>query len=192
MKKLLGAFATVFALGASQLAGAAVVNFDTPALIDIDNASGRAVYREAGFALSGEAAGFLTIDGLGSGMSGALVLLDGSTVSLTADGGRAFSLAGLVAGPLDPQGAATLRLTGIFGDNSQLSALLALSQLGTVAAPMWTGLTELRFMAAGDLVLDDIRLDAGQVPEPASVALLLLGTGLLFGARRIAPARPAA
>jgi hypothetical protein len=188
MKRLLGVLATACALGASQLAGAAVVNFDSPALIDIDNDSGRAVYREAGFALSGEAAGFLTIDGLGSAMTGALVLLDGSTVSLMANDGGLFSFAGLAAGSLDTQGSATLRVTGIFGDSSQLSALLALSQLDTVSAPMWTGLTELRFMADGDLVIDDLRLDAGEVPEPASVALLLLGIGVLVGVRRTARA----
>jgi hypothetical protein len=188
MKKLIGALAAACALGASQLAGAAVVNFNNPGLIDIDNSSGRAVYREAGFALGGEAAGFLTIDGLGSGMTGALVLLDGSTVSLMANNGGLFSFAGLAAGSLDPQGSATLRLTGIFGDSSQLSTVLALSQFGTVTAPMWTGLSELRFMAAGDLVIDDIRLDAGEVPEPASAAILLLGLGVLLGVRRSAPA----
>lgn len=189
MKKLLATLVAACALGASGLAGAAVVNFDNPALIDIDNASGRAVYREAGFALSGEAAGFLTIDGLGTAMSGALVLLDGSTVSLMAQGGGTFSFAGLAAGLLDPQGNATLRITGIFGDSSQLSTLLALSQLSSIPAPMWSGLTELRFMAGGDLVVDDIRLGAGEVPEPASAALLLLGAGLLLGVRRSAAAR---
>ncbi|MFC5511631.1 PEP-CTERM sorting domain-containing protein [Massilia jejuensis] len=184
MKKLLGALAAALVLGASPVAGAAVVNFDNPSLIDIDNGSGRAVYREAGFRLDGEAAGFLTIDGLGSAFSGALVLIDGSTVSLRADGGGPFSFSSLVAGALDPEAGATLSITGIFGDSSRRDTMLALADLGTATLPMWTGLTELRFTADGDLVLDDIGLDAAQVPEPASIATLLLGIGMLAGVRR--------
>lgn len=184
MKKLLGALAAALVLGASPVAGAAVVNFDNPSLIDIDNGSGRAVYREAGFRLDGEAAGFLTIDGLGSAFSGALVLIDGSTVSLRAGSGSPFSFSSLVAGALDPQAGAVLSITGIFGDSSRRDTMLALADLGTATLPMWTGLTELRFTADGDLVLDDIGLDAAQVPEPASIATLLLGIGMLAGVRR--------
>lgn len=184
MKKLLGALAAALVLGASPVAGAAVVNFDNPSLIDIDNGSGRAVYREAGFRLDGEAAGFLTIDGLGSAFSGALVLIDGSTVSLRAGSGSPFSFSSLVAGALDPQAGAVLSITGIFGDSSRRDTMLALADLGTATLPMWTGLTELRFTADGDLVLDDIGVDAAQVPEPASIATLLLGIGMLAGVRR--------
>ena len=191
MKTLLRTLAAALALGASQVAGAAVINFNDPALIEIDNDSGRATYREAGFALTGEAAGFLTIDGLGSAMTGGLVLLDGSTVSLMAGDGGPFSFSRLVAGRLDAQGAATLNITGIFGDGSQLSTMFALSDLATLPTPMWTGLTALLFAASGDLVIDDIGVDAAaaEVPEPASTAMLLLGMGALLGARRVAAAR---
>ncbi|MGJ9420501.1 PEP-CTERM sorting domain-containing protein [Massilia sp. CMS3.1] len=191
MHKLLRTLALALALGASQYAGAAVINFNNPAVIDIDNDTGRAVYREAGFVLAGDAAGFLTIDGLGSALTGGLVLLDGSTVSLTADEGGLFSFSGLVAGRNDAQTAATLSITGIFGDNSQLSMMFALSELAGISSTMWSGLTELRFAASGDLVIDDILVDAAQVPEPASIAMLLLGMGALVGARRVAAARPA-
>lgn len=192
MHKLLRTLAVALALGASQAATAAVINFNAPALIEIDNDSGRALYREAGFSLTGDAAGFLTIDGLGSAMSGGLVLLDGSTVSLMADGGGPFSFSRLVAGRLDAQTAATLGIVGIFGDNSQRSAVFALSDLGAIPTAMWTGLTELRLTADGDLVIDDILISAADVPEPESVALFVLGIGMLLGARKVASARPAA
>jgi hypothetical protein len=191
MHKLLRTLAVALALGASQAAGAAVINFNDPALIEIDNESGLALYREAGFSLSGEAAGFLTIDGLGSAMTSGLVLLDGSTVRLMADGGGPFSFSRLVAGRLDAQTAATLSITGIFGDGSQLSTMFPLSALATIPVDMWTGLTELRFAASGDLVIDDIFVDAAvtAVPEPASIAMLLLGLAALLGARRRATVR---
>lgn len=193
MHKLLRTVAAALVLGASQAAGAAVINFNDPALIEIDNGTNRATYRESGFALSGEAAGFLTIDGLGSAMTSGLVLLDGYTVSLMADNGGPFSFSRLVAGRLDAQSAATLSITGIFSDGSQLSTMYPLSSLASLAVPTWSGLTALRFTADGDLVIDDIRVDgaATDVPEPASTAMLLLGMGALLGARRMA-ARKAA
>ena len=184
MKKLFGAAAAALVLGASPVAGAAVVNFDDPSLIEINNDNGRAVYREAGFRLDGEAAGFLTIDGLGSAFSGGLVLIDGSTVSLMANSGSAFSFSRLAAGALDPLTGASLSITGIFGDSSQRNLVLALGELDVFAPPMWTGLMELRFTAGGDLVLDDIGVAAADVPEPGSIALLLLGVGMLARARR--------
>lgn len=184
MKKIFGALAAALVLGASPVAGAAVVNFDNPSLIDIDNDSGRAVYREAGFRLDGDAAGFLTIDGLGSAFTGALVLLDGSTVSLMANNGSLFSFSSLAAGALDPLSGASLSITGIFGDSSQRNLMLALGELGAFTPSMWTGLSELRFAASGDLVIDDIGVEAADVPEPGSIAMLLLGMGMLAGVRR--------
>jgi len=192
MKKLFSAVTLALALGASQAAGAAVIDFDNPGLIDIDNASGAAVYREAGFRLDGDAAAFLTIDGLGSAFSGALVLIDGGSFNLRANNAGLFSFSGLAAGALDEGAGAILDITGIFGDSSQRSAKLDLSQLGAFSFPMWTGLTQLRFVAGGDVVIDDIRVDAADVPEPASIALLLLGAGMLARVRRPAAARAAA
>lgn len=191
MHKLLRTLTVALALGASQYAGAAVINFNNPALIEVDNDSGRAIYREAGFALAGDAASFLTIDGLGSASTGGLVLLNGNTVSLTADNGGLFALSGLFAGRLDAQTEATLNIIGFFGDSSQLSIMLPLSELANISSAMWSGLTELRFAASGDLVIDDILVDAAQVPEPASITMLLLGMGVLVTARRVAATRPA-
>lgn len=192
MIKLLRTLTAALALAASQMAGAAVINFDSPGLIEIDNDSGRALYREPGFALRGEAAGFLTIDGLGNAGTSALVLLDGSTVSLTAGMGGLFNFSGLTAGRLDAQGVATLDILGIFGDSSQRTLMLALSGLDAFALGPWMGLTELRLTASGDLVIDDILADANEVPEPASIAMLALGLGMLLGLRKTRRARAGA
>lgn len=187
MHTLFRTLAAALALGTAQYAGAAVIHFDQPGLIEIDNDTNRALYREGAFALTGEAAGFLTIDGLGSAMSGALVLLDGSVISLMRQDGELFSFSGLVAGRLDAQTPASLSLTGIFGDQGRRSETVALADLGSITLPMWTGLTELRLSAAGDLVLDDIVVggpDGVPVPEPASIAMLVLGLGALAAIRR--------
>lgn len=181
----------VLALAAvAPLSQAAVINFDQPGLIDIDNATGNAVYREAGFALSGDAAGFLPLDGIGSSGSGGLLLFAGTTLSIMAGDGGPFGFAGLDAGSNDTTMSALLDVVGIFADKSQQNLMLTLDSLGPQAFSAWSGLTELRFMASADVVIDNVALSA--VPEPGSIAMVLLGLGTLFGVRRQGRARPAA
>jgi hypothetical protein len=173
----------LFALAAAApLAEAAVINFDRPGLIEIDNATGNAVYREAGFALSGDAASFLQLDGIGTGASGGLFLTAGSTLSIMAGNGGLFSFLGLDAGSNDATVPAMLDIVGIFADHTRQDLMLTLSGLGPQSLSGWGGLTELRFMASADVVLDNIALSA--VPEPGSVAMTMLGLGALFGVRR--------
>lgn len=184
MHKLLRTLTAALALSAAASGHAAVIGFDTASVIDIDNGTNLATYSEAGFAITGDAASFLTIDGIGTGASGGLFLVGGSTLSLTAQDGSLFSFSGLDAGLFgsDP---ATLSLTGIFGDSSQLSSNLALSDLGSFSFANFNGLSELRISSNADAVLDNVMTAASPVPEPGTTAMLLLGLGALVGTRRL-------
>lgn len=183
MCKLIRVLAAVAALGISSIGHTAVIDFDTPVIIDVDNPSGLARYSEDGFSITGQAASFLTIDGLGTGMSPALVLLAGNTISLTGDNGELFSFMGLDAGGLDSSMAAMLNVTGLFGNLTKFSSTLTLNELGSFNFA-GLGLSELRFSASADVVLDNLMLDAAAVPEPATTAMLLLGAAALIGSRR--------
>lgn len=183
MHKLVLTLAVALA-AAAPLAQAEVLDFNNPAVIDIDNGTNRAVYKEAGFSLAGNAAGFLTIDGVGTGGSGGLVLLAGNTLSLMSGNGGLFNFSALDAGRYNAANPATLSIMGIFDDNTQQNLMLTLTGIGTQPLSTWSGLTELRFTASADVVVDNIVLSA--VPEPGAVAMLLLGLGTLLGIRRTA------
>jgi hypothetical protein len=181
MHKLILALTVALSAGA-PLAEASVVDFNNPGVIDIDNGTGAAVYREAGFTLTGNAAGFLPIDGAGTGGTGGLLLLAGNTISIMSGSGSPFNFSALDAGRYDAATAATLGITGIFSNSAQQNLMLTLGELGTQPLSAWNGLTELRFTASADVVVDNVVLSA--VPEPASFAMLLLGLGAVFGLRR--------
>lgn len=181
MRKLLCTLAAVLAVTAAPAVTAAVIDFDAPGLIEIDNATNRATYNEDGFSLAGDAAGFLTIDGLGSGASGGLVLFGGNSISLVSMDGILFNFLGLDAGLFDPDTPAILSLTGIVGGNEQLSTTLALGDLTSLSLTGWTGLSELRLSASADLAIDNVQVSP--VPEPDVAAMLLLGLGTLVALR---------
>ena len=191
MHKLILKLTAALAMSAATLCHAATVGFDTDNLIDIDNSSNLASYSEAGFNLTGQAASFLTIDGVGTGMSGGLVLLGGNTLRLSADNGGLFSFSGLGAGLYDPAMAAMLKVTGIFGDSTQRTSVVTLGNFGHLDFAGLNGLSELRLSANADVVFDDLMLTASPVPEPGPAAMLLLGIGTLVAARRVAKARSA-
>lgn len=182
------AIAAALAFSAASLGHAGTIGFDTPTLIDTDSTPGLALYREAGFSIAGQPAGFLQIDGLGSAMSGALVLLSGETISLTAGNGGMFGFAGLDAGAFDTTVAAMLNVTGIFADSTVLSSSVTLAELGNFSFAGLTGLSELRLSASADVVLDNLMVSASEVPEPGTTAMLLLGVGALVAARRFSKA----
>lgn len=188
MRKLMCTLAAALAMTVAPAVSAATLDFNDPGLIEINNDTGVAIYDEAGFSLRGDAAGFLTIDGLGTGGSGGLVLLGGNTITLDTTNGILFNFAGLDAGLLDPAGSGTLSLTGIFGTGTELSAMLALGELASLNLTPWNGLSELRLSASADLIIDNIQVSP--VPEPDTVAMLLLGMGTLLGLRS-APVRRA-
>lgn len=181
MRKLMCTLAAVLAMSVAPAVNAATINFNNPGLIQIDDGTNVATYGEAGFLLRGDAAAFLPIDGLGSGGSGGLVVFGGNTISLGTADGSLFDFAGLDAGLFNEGTPATLSLTGIFGAGTQLSTMLTLGELGSLDLAAWNGLSELRFSASADLVLDNIQVSP--VPEPDTVAMLLLGLGALAGLR---------
>lgn len=184
MKKLIRLLTAAAALSCAAFSQAGVIDFNTPAIIDIDNASGIATYSEDGYAITGTAASFLTIDGIGAGMSAGLFLVGGDTVSLRSANGSLFSFSGLDAGSFGSDLETMLTITGVFGDSTALTTMITLADFGTYALSGLTGLTELRISAAADVVLDNIRVEGGEVPEPGSIGLLLLGAGALVAARR--------
>ncbi|MDB5851007.1 MAG: hypothetical protein JWP29_4759 [Rhodoferax sp.] len=157
-------------------AQAALVSFDTPALIDIDPVTSVATYVESGLRFTGAAAAFLPIDGVGSGGSGGLVVLAGGLLRLSNAAGGVFTLASIDAGLFDPTGGgADLMAHALFADNSTQELLLPLGGLAAFAFTNWANLSEVTFSAQADFVLDNVLADTGApgtVPEPASPYLM--------------------
>ena len=188
MKKALLALACVAAMGLANIGHAAILTFDMPALIDIDNNTGVATYQEGGFVLSAQAPTFLTLDGVGTGGSGGLFVLANNPLTLMAAGGGLFSLLGLDFGLNDPNAAGVLDIQGLAADTSVLSEMLTLAALQNFSFQGWGNLQQVSFSATADLVLDNINA----VPEPGSAALTLAAlSGLLLVRRRNAGQKPA-
>lgn len=184
MQKFIPYLIAAAALSCASISQAGVIDFNTPAIIDIDNSSGIATYGEDGYAISGAAASFLTIDGIGADITAGLFLVGGETISLRAANGSLFSFTGLDAGPFGSDPGTVLSFTGVFDDITQLTRMITLAEFGNYTLPDFAGLTELRISASADVVLDNIMVNGGEVPEPASSALLLLGAGAIAAVRR--------
>jgi len=182
---LVGAAAAALLL-ASAPARAALITFDDPnALIQLDLAAQTASYAEAGFTLSAstalQGAPFLILDGVGTAGTPGLFGLLASELTLVADGGSRFSLAGFDAGALF--GSGLLHVEARVDGGLDPSMDLALDALAPFAFSGWTGITSLRLSADADFLLDSIRLDPAAVPEPGSAALAALALLLLLAAR---------
>lgn len=193
MHKSVRAVSIALALGVGLAVGgasqAAVVNFDHAAPITIDNATNIATYLESGYSLSGEAASFLPIDGLGTAGTAALVLFANSAVTLASSSMSPFSFTGFDAGRYDPASAATLTVSGLFANNTQHDVTLSLGQLTTYAFTEFAGVSSLRFSASNDLVFDTLSVQTSPVPEPATTAMLVAGLGVLAAMRKRAQGR---
>ena len=188
MHKLVRAVSIALALGAGVAVGgashAAVVNFDNPAPITIDNATNIATYMESGYSLSGDAASFLPIDGLGTAGTAGLVLFANSAVTLVSSSMLPFSFTGFDAGRYDPTSAATLTVSGLFANNTQHDVTLSLGQLASYAFTDFAGVSSLRFSASNDLVFDTLSVQTSPVPEPATTAMFVAGLGVLVAMRK--------
>lgn len=191
MNKTLSALACAATLCLGGAAHAALVTFDVPQLIDIDPNTGAAVYNESGFIISGDAASFLQLDGVGSAGSGGLFVIANSIIKLMTASGGAFSLNALDFGLFDLLGGAalpSLQIEGLLTDNSTLNQTLALGGLANFGFSNWTDLKEVSFSANADFVLDNINA----VPEPGTFALAAIAVlGLGLGRRRTSRAVPA-
>lgn len=191
MKRALLKLACAALLSASALAQAAVVNFNMPGIVDIDNDTNVATYMEQGFAFTGEAAAFLPLDGIGTGGTGALFVLPGSTLALRAETGL-FNLLSVDLGLFDLEEFGTLTITGLMGNNSERTQTIELGELSTFMFVDWTGLSQVSFMADVAFIIDDVDAVGGAaaIPEPGSIALMGLALAGLIGARRKAKPQP--
>ena len=194
MKNLFSTLTLVGALGLAGGAQAALITFDTPAVFEIDNATQVATYTVEMFKFSGIAGSFLQQDTAGRGGTGGLFVTMNSVLSLTSADGGLFNLTsfdhstlgGLIATP-----ATSLLVEGFFGNNTMLSQMLDLGMLKSFSFVGWTGLALVKFSADGEFVLDNLAVNALQVPEPASWALVGLAlAGLGWRNRRRAEAEP--
>lgn len=195
MNKMLVTLSCAVALSLSTAAGAAVLTFDSPPLIDIDPASNVATYQEAGFTITGAAASYLPIDNIGSRGTGGLVILADGRVKLTASNGGLFNLNSFDYGLFDSGDSGALNVNGLLSDNRQLNSTLTLGGLKNFAFQGWTGLREVNFRANADFVIDNVNAVSGAgnpggggggntVPEPGTLALIGLAAAGLIGTRR--------
>lgn len=179
--KLLSAVALAAALCAGGAAQAAVVTFNDPGVVEIDNDTNVATYTEAGFTISGQAASFL----LNGDAPGPQVLLGGSDptpFSLMQVGGGLFSLFSLAFGAFDDGVAGTLTIRGSLSGGGTLSEMVSFSSSSStnlMFGAEWAQLSEVSFSGTALFSLDNI--NAAAVPEPGTLALsslALLGLGL--------------
>ena len=192
MKKLLGRFACVAAFFLATSAQAALLTFDPPVeVIEIDNVTGVATYKEGGFRITGDAASYLPLFGIGAGGSDGLLVFANNPITLMAAGGGLFNLPGLdyaavdlFAVGLDPT--ASLLVSGLVNVGGLLEKKMPLDALGfnRFSFQGWENLTQVSFAANADFVLDNVNAVRQPIPEPASLALVSVALAGLALARR--------
>ncbi|MBC8058084.1 MAG: PEP-CTERM sorting domain-containing protein [Rhizobiales bacterium] len=172
MRKLFTALLCAAAFCTANAAHAAVLNFNDPGEIVIDNDTFIATYTESGFAISGAAATFLPLD---SALVGGI---DGSTpFSLKDAGGGSFSLLSLDYGFYDlgfGAAAGMLSVTGLLNGLQVASQMFSLGAgaMGSFGAA-FGNVTEVTFSGTSGFSIDNVNVTP--VPEPETVALMALG-----------------
>ncbi len=170
-------------------AQAAVLNFDNPGAIVIDNITNVATYHEAGFKIEGDATTFLTLQ---NGLLG----FSGAPITLTADDNSAFSLQSLEQMFFDigfGEQPGDLTITGLLNGLQVASQTLTLANTGNLATVLfginWLSVDAVSFVATSAYLLDTITV----VPEPGSLALVgLMLMILVLRAGKKTPAGPMA
>ncbi len=168
------------ALWAGGAAHAAVITFNDPAVIEIDNNTGVATYTEAGYTIRGPAASFLPID---------MQLVGGfdtTPFSLIQLGGGVFSLLSLDFDFYDlgfGDASSTLTINGLLDGAVVMSSSVGLGGPGSLMfGAGWAQLDEVSFTGTAGFSLDNIQAVARAVPEPGTwllSALALSGLGAL-------------
>ena len=198
MKRLWTAVACATALFATGAAQAAVVTFNAPGQIAIDNNTGVATYTEAGYKIVGAAAAFQ----LNGDSPQPEVLVGGFQdpdnnlpvpFSLVSSTGAAFALLGLDYSFFDlGELPGTLSVLGfsngvqVASRNLSLAGVNALTHINFNSS--WLSVTEVRFSGTSLFALDNV----SAVPEPGTLALatgalLFMGAGMgAFKRRRTA------
>lgn len=174
MRVLLTNLACAAALCAGTAAHAGVVTFDDPAVIAI-TPDGTAVYTEAGFTLSGQAASFLTLDeALVSGF-------DAGSISLMALDGLPFGLQSFEYAFFDlgfGSAPGVLSVQGLLNGSTVVAQSFALGEnTAAMFGSPWAHLTEVRFSGTTGFALDNITVSA--VPEPGTLGLVVLALATL-------------
>lgn len=183
MKKILAGLACAAAFGAAPVTQAAVVTFNNPGIVEVDNTTNIATYTEAGLKISGDAASFLPIDGIGVDSSGALVVQPYSTLRLFVDSGT-FDLLSASLGVFDAFGAGAMGTVNIVGGG--MTSMISLAQLTSFSFAGYTNLQQVTFTSDVAFILDNINFEANgaAVPEPASLGLAGVALAGLMAARR--------
>lgn len=183
IKKNLVTAACVAALCLGGVAQAAIVTFDDPGLVEIDNNTNLATYIEAGFKITGQAASFLPI---------AMRLVggfDATSFSLMQVGGGNFSLLSLDYDFFDlgfGDQNSTLTITGLLGGSTVASRTVNLAgPNGLMFGADWSRVSEVSFTGSAGFSLDNINAAAAMlVPAPGTMALSCLALAAL-GLRRV-------
>jgi len=200
MKNLLYRIVCVAACCLATGAQATLLTFDPPLeVIEVDDVTSIATYKEGGFRITGDAASYLPLFGIGTGGSDGLLVFANNPITLTAAGGGVFNLLGLEYAVIDagfglaPN--ATLMVSGVLTGGGSLHQILSLDDLGFDVStfPVWINLTQVSFAANADFVLDNISAAPQPIAEPSSLALVgaaLAGLALARRGRRAGQRHP--